>query len=206
MTLNSVFSWLLGDVPAADPSDQDIAREAYVDFLDAQLEGLAPAKADEMRLTLHGEGGTGPTDFATIMGVETRLAGALPPEDARRTYWIVRDRFMRVASLAAIAEHDRWVPAELRPPAPQTATTPLAEAKTAEAVAMQTAGRTAVKLAMAAAVLDKAGTAATPVMRAARDAAQTAHDSALTVATAASKHVADLETAGGAAAGADATG
>jgi hypothetical protein len=185
-----------GRIPAADPADQEIARKAYADFLDAQLLGFDTGKMAELRKMLYSpvpaEGEPGmPVDFPTLMGIETKLAGGLPDTLARRTYWIVRDRFNRVASPQALAEYAKWSPAQLIEKPDAAVETPLAVAQRAETSALAEVGRTGLQRDQArAAAIAKPG----PDTKAAADAAGKTYDAAVAVSAAASKRVTDLQT------------
>jgi hypothetical protein len=184
-----------GRIPAADPADQEIARKAYADFLDAQLLGFATPKSAQLRKMLYfpvpAEGEPGkPVDFPTLMGIEAELAGDLPDSLARRTYWIVRDRFNRVASPAAVAEYAKWSPAHLIGKPDAAVETPLAIAQRAETAALADVGRAGLQRDQAqAAAAAKPG----PDTKAAVDAAGKTYDAAVAVSAAASKRVADLQ-------------
>ena len=113
MGLETLIRWVRGDVRPADPSDQAVARQAYADYLRAQIAGFAPADADALleKLTVGPLGE--PAPFPDLMGVELRLVDALSDDLIERSYWIVRERFNRVAGAAAIAEHLAWSPVSL---------------------------------------------------------------------------------------------
>jgi hypothetical protein len=201
----SFLNFFSGRVPAADPADQEIARKAYADFLEAQLLGFATPRSAELRQSLYcpGEGAAEapdgcddarkPADFPTLMGVETQLAGDLPDILAGRTYWIVRDRFHRVASPSALVEYSKWSPPELResPDAPVEA--PLAVAKRAATAALAEVGRTGLERDRARAAADADPAAADK--KAAAVAAGKAYDAAVVTSVAASKRVKELESA-----------
>lgn len=120
MDMKPLWRWLRGDVPPANPADQAVARQAYADYLRAQIIGFAPATADDLLALLTTETIDGvarnTASFAELMGVETRLVGALSDDLVDRTYWIVRERFGRVGSARAIGEHNRWSPPSLADP------------------------------------------------------------------------------------------
>ena len=210
-----VWTWLVGAVPRANPADQDIARHAYADFLVAQVSGFLPGNKELMQTLTEARQSLAPrtpvgrdredilTDaekdradsFARLMGVETRLAGMMSDDQVARNYWIVRDRFNRVGSEMAIAEHLRWGPPDLDRPAGKTADSPLMAAQLAQTAALAEAGRTAIALAEASAAIDAAGDAATEAQQAALTAARKAHDLAVVAVKDADKRVADLTAA-----------
>ncbi|MDB5705127.1 MAG: hypothetical protein JWN66_2243 [Sphingomonas bacterium] len=206
MVVEAILTWLSGGIPKGNPADQDIARHAYADFLGAQVAGFLPddkelkeelGKARD-KLDAHDKQEANEErtrSFSTLMGIETRLAGKMSDDQVSRNYWIVRDRFNRVASQMGIDEHVRWAPPELREPQAVAADSPLATAKLARNATLAEAGRTAIALAEATAIATAAGAAATPVQKDAVTAAQTANDAAVAAVKAADKRVADLEAA-----------
>lgn len=117
MDTRPFFRWLRGVVPPANVADQAAARQAYADYLRAQIVGYAPDNATDLldALTTEDEMGArqNTASFAELMGIETKLAGALSDDLVERTYWIVRERFNRVASSGAIDEHSKWAPPAL---------------------------------------------------------------------------------------------
>lgn len=127
MDMKPFWRWLRGDVPAVNPEDQAVARQAYADYLRAQIIGFEPDTADDLlaRLTTETIDGApqNTASFAELMGVETRLAGALSDDLVERTYWIVRERFARVGRAGAIDAHNRWSPASLADPGEASAGT-----------------------------------------------------------------------------------
>eukprot|EP01035_Chromulina_nebulosa_P041028 gene41028-55452_t len=106
---DTLLDFLTGRIPDADPEDHDLARRAYADFIDVQLAGFRVPDGAALRAKLYvaddnNPGSKVPAELPVIMGVETRLAAALSDGLASRTYWIVRDRFNRIASTQAAAE------------------------------------------------------------------------------------------------------
>lgn len=208
-----VWTWLVGAVPRANPADQDIARHAYADFLVAQVSGFLPGNKELMQTLTEARQSLAPrtpvgrdredilTDaekdradsFARLMGVETRLAGMMSDDQVARNYWIVRDRFNRVGSEMAIAEHLRWGPPDLDRPAGKATDSPLMAAQLAQTAALAEAGRTAIALAEASDAVDAAGDA--EAQQAALAAARKAHDLAVVAVKDADKRVADLTAA-----------
>lgn len=210
--LSDPGAWLAGDLPPDDGEDQQLALQAYAEYVEAQLDGFSSpdiaALRNELRAALQKESrssdqaGTisasgvdrAPSDrrpksllsgtmgFAALMAVETRLVAALSDDDVERCYWIIRERFTRVGTPTAIAEHAQWAPVELREPAPMADLSPLAAAVRAESLALADAGRAA--LAVEAA---KAAAASSPTEdhTAAIDAANASAREAVTAAAAA---------------------
>lgn len=199
-------NWLtnlaLGSVPAADPADHDCARRAYADFLKAQLAGYGPDGSQEFKdfaaeiiakdrlKPVEGESTT--ANFATVMGIETRMTGLMTDDQVARNYWVVRDRFNRVAGATGIAEHSRWTSPDLRDVATNGSAAPLAIARRAATAAWAKAGEAAALFTQAKADAgdrpDEAGAAAI-------SAAEAALTLALTEGRAASEHVDDLTAA-----------
>lgn len=129
--MKSFWRWVRGEVPPVHACDQAVARQAYADYLHAQIVGFAPANADALlaKLTESRDDQTpcATASFPELMGVETRLVDALSDDLIDRTYWVVRERFDRVVGPAAIAAHMAWSPAPLAGPAkaaPSATTTP----------------------------------------------------------------------------------
>jgi hypothetical protein len=198
MIKEAVWTWLTGGIPEPNPADQDIARHAYADFLGAQVSGFLSdnvvlnADLAEARTAL--ERGARIRSFSKLMGIETRLAGAMPPDQAEPTYWIVRDRFNRVASAQGIAEHTRWAPPELKDSAAASAfEADLPVARLALSAALAEVGRTAIALAEADAIVATAGEGATEAQTAMAAAARAANQSAMAVVKTAEKRLAELE-------------
>lgn len=199
MIKDALWTWLTGGIPEPNPADQDIARHAYADFLAAQVSGFLPgdvslnADLAEARTSL--ERGARIRSFSKLMGIETRLAGSMSPAQVERTYWIVRDRFNRVASAQGIAEHAKWVPPALKDPIVASASDgDLPVARLALSAALAEAGRTAIALAEADAIVAGAGGRATEAQTATAAAARVAHQSAVVLVKAAEKRLAALET------------
>ena len=121
MDMERFWRWVRGDVPPVRACDQAVARQAYADYLHAQIVGFAPTNADVLleKLTTSSDADspcvTAP--FPELMGVETKLVEAISDDLIDRTYWIVRERFNRVVGPAAIAQHLAWSPAALAEPA-----------------------------------------------------------------------------------------
>lgn len=187
-----------GDLPPPDDAEHTIARRAYADFLRAQLIGYGRPGCDallaEIELEPEGEPCV-PASFDTLMGVETRLVDLMSDEQIERGYWIVRDRMNRVGSAAAITEHDRHVPPELREdPSGAPSGTPLAIARAARTAALAAVGEAAIALSAREAELAAAPTP-TPEQQAAVATARTALSDAIKAADEASKRVTDLEAA-----------
>lgn len=116
----SEFLRWLGLGPPKPRDDHAVARQAYADYLRAQIIGFAPAEADALlaALAMHDdeESGRCTAPFALLMGIETKLVGLLSDDLVQRTYWVVRERFNRVigaAAPAAILEHAKWLPGAL---------------------------------------------------------------------------------------------
>lgn len=125
-----LIDWLVarleGPLPPADPHEQDIARQAYADCLEAQLIGMGLPPDDALIVRLRGDE-HGPPPFPVIMGVETQLVARMDDEQVVRNYWVVRDRLERVGAPAGIALHDRLLPpSAVTPvhPKPPTESTP----------------------------------------------------------------------------------
>lgn len=148
--LGRTFAWLSGDLHPDDMSDQELARQAYADYLQVQLSGFSSKDVEKLKEEVAALKAapsaalSGSMGFAELMGVETRLASAMADEDVERGYWLVRERFERVGSTKAVAVHSQWAPLELREPSPIADLSPLAAAIRAEAVALTEAGRAAV--------------------------------------------------------------
>lgn len=128
MDMEGFWRWVRGEVPPVHACDQAVARQAYADYLHAQIVGFAPANAAallEMLTTSPDDGSPCTTArFPELMGVETKLVEALSDDLVDRTYWIVRERFNRVVGPAAIAQHLAWSPASLAEPAKTPAAAP----------------------------------------------------------------------------------
>lgn len=131
MDFKPFYRWLRGGVPPANFADQAVARQAYADYLRAQIIGYGPEQASAMlgALTTHEADGIeqNSASFPELMGIETKLAGLLNDDLVKRTYWIVRERFNRVASTEAVAEHSKWAPPELVEAADKVPITPVAD-------------------------------------------------------------------------------
>lgn len=121
MDMERLWRWVRGDVPPVRACDQAVARQAYADYLHAQIVGFAPPNADALLEKLTGSSADETpcvtASFPELMGVETKLVDALSDDLIDRTYWIVRERFNRVVGPAAIAQHLAWSPASLAEPA-----------------------------------------------------------------------------------------
>lgn len=194
---DTLLDLITGRVPDADPEDHAIARRAYADFIDLQLAGFNLLDNKSLRAKLYivderRPDGRAAADFPTIMGVETRLVAALTDALASRTYWIVRDRFNRVASSQGLAEYARWAPPELHEALIVAVDDPLAVARHAETAALAAVGRASLQLDQAKAA-HKA--AASDDSLAALDSASKVYDAAIAAATRASQRVAALEAA-----------
>lgn len=119
MDFSSIWRWLAGEVPPARYEDQAIARQVYADYMRAQILGLKPAEGATLLTALQAESADGTlraAAFPELMGVETRLVAALDDDMVEQAYWIVRERFNRVAPASVIEEHSRWAPPGLVEP------------------------------------------------------------------------------------------
>jgi hypothetical protein len=69
----------------------------------AQLDGPRREEADRINDEIEGELRRKPPDFATLLGFESRINALYPPALAKRRQWVIRERFERIASPAALA-------------------------------------------------------------------------------------------------------
>ncbi|MDH7975717.1 hypothetical protein QH494_26320 [Sphingomonas sp. AR_OL41] len=215
---DTLLDFLTGRIPDADPEDHDLARRAYADFIDVQLAGfqtenarfgeseagfrvdhagLRPEKVAALRARLYvaddnNPGSKVPAELPVIMGIETRLAAALPDGLASRTYWIVRDRFNRIASSQAATEYARWAPPELHEARVVAVDDPLAVARQAETAALAAVGRASLDLDQAKSIPPDKHSADSDVALA---TATKVYEAAIAAAAKASQRVAMLEAA-----------
>ncbi|MEG3143395.1 hypothetical protein U1839_01900 [Sphingomonas sp. RT2P30] len=192
---DTLLDFLTGRIPDADPEDHDLARRAYADFIDVQLAGFRVPDGAALRAKLYvadenNPGSKMPAELPVIMGIETRLAAALSDGLASRTYWIVRDRFNRIASTQAAAEYARWAPPELHEARVVAVDDPLAVARQAETAALAAVGRASLDLDQAKAIPPDKHSADSD---AALATATKVYEAAIAAAAEASRRVAALE-------------
>lgn len=119
MDLSTFWRWLRGELPPARYADHAVARQVYADYMRAQILGLKPSDSETLLAELSTVGADGTPEaapFPDLMGVETRLATGLDDDMVEQAYWIVRERFNRVAPVGVIEEHSRWAPPGLVEP------------------------------------------------------------------------------------------
>ncbi len=69
----------------------------------ALLDGTRKEEADRINDEIERELKRKPPDFATLLGFEARINALYPPALAKRRQWVIRERFERIASPAALA-------------------------------------------------------------------------------------------------------
>ena len=84
----------------------------------ALLDGERRAEAERINEEIERELRRKPPDFATLLGFESRINALYPPALARRRQWVIRERFERIASPAALAS---WQIAQQNANAPRPA-------------------------------------------------------------------------------------
>lgn len=127
----TVWAFLLDYFFAIDVADHslDVTVVAYADFLRSQALALPRgSRRDQYNAMICAAEHKGYAGFSELMAIETRLTlpvyhGATDDLNLQRSYWVICDRFARVASAQARQGYADWAPKELLVPAVSPATT-----------------------------------------------------------------------------------